>query len=117
MGVGRCCLGSSVRRAGRGFWSMGFVLIFLFFRLLFVLHGLILVLWAVCWGYPRLRADCRCVYEGEQEPAEPHFRYIMTGTLDQPDALPPKGEFFCKNRSAWMPEVPGECLPGWEGVE
>ena len=67
--------------------------------------------------YPCLMADWKCVCEGEQEPAEPHFRYIMTGTLDQPDALPPKGEFFCKNRSAWMPEVPGECLPGGERVE
>ncbi|KAL8673967.1 MAG: hypothetical protein Q9168_001610 [Polycauliona sp. 1 TL-2023] len=23
------------------------------------------------------------------------FRYVMTGTLDDPGALPPKGEFFC----------------------
>ena len=31
----------------------------------------------------------------------------MCGTLDDPDALPPKGEFFCKARSKWMPEIPG----------
>ncbi|KAI4100648.1 MAG: hypothetical protein L6R37_005360 [Teloschistes peruensis] len=35
------------------------------------------------------------------------FRYVMTGTLDDPRALPPKGEFFCINREKWMPEVPG----------
>ncbi|KAL8769915.1 MAG: hypothetical protein Q9203_001168 [Teloschistes exilis] len=35
------------------------------------------------------------------------FRYVMTGTLDDPGALPPKGEFFCINREKWMPEVPG----------
>ncbi|KAL8964547.1 MAG: hypothetical protein Q9183_004380, partial [Haloplaca sp. 2 TL-2023] len=35
------------------------------------------------------------------------FRYIMTGTLNDPGALPPKGEFFCINREKWMPEVPG----------
>ncbi|KAL8770628.1 MAG: hypothetical protein Q9209_003696 [Squamulea sp. 1 TL-2023] len=35
------------------------------------------------------------------------FRYIMTGTLDDPAALPPKGEFFCQYREKWMPEVPG----------
>jgi len=36
-------------------------------------------------------------------------RYVMYGTLDHKgqDELSPKGEFFCKNRNAWMPEVPG----------
>ena len=34
------------------------------------------------------------------------FRYIMTGTLDHPGDLPPKGEFWCKRREKWMPEVP-----------
>ncbi|PGH15206.1 hypothetical protein AJ79_02571 [Helicocarpus griseus UAMH5409] len=41
------------------------------------------------------------------EPAKEHFRYIVVGTLDDPDALPPKGEFFCKHRASWMPEIPG----------
>lgn len=41
------------------------------------------------------------------EPARNDWRYVMTGTMDEPDALPPKGEFFCKNKSAWMPEIPG----------
>lgn len=41
------------------------------------------------------------------EPVKDKFRYIMTGTMDDPDAFPPKGEFFCINRSKWMPEVPG----------
>jgi len=35
------------------------------------------------------------------------FVYIMYGTLDKPMELPPKGEFFCKYRDGWMPEVPG----------
>ncbi|KAL8750356.1 MAG: hypothetical protein Q9199_007124 [Rusavskia elegans] len=35
------------------------------------------------------------------------FRYVMTGTLDDPGSLPPKGEFFCHYREKWMPEVPG----------
>ncbi|KAK5077323.1 hypothetical protein LTR51_003012 [Lithohypha guttulata] len=36
------------------------------------------------------------------------FRYIMTGTLDDgPDALPPKGEFFTRDRNKWMPQIPG----------
>ncbi|KAL1616806.1 hypothetical protein SLS54_008198 [Diplodia seriata] len=40
------------------------------------------------------------------EPAKPHCRYITVGSLDDPEALPPKGEFFCKSRASWMPEVP-----------
>ncbi|KAI4229262.1 MAG: hypothetical protein L6R36_001010 [Xanthoria steineri] len=35
------------------------------------------------------------------------FRYVMTGTLEDPGSLPPKGEFFCLYREKWMPEVPG----------
>ena len=30
----------------------------------------------------------------------------MWGTLDEPEKIPPKGEFFCKNRTEWMPEIP-----------
>ncbi|TFK46200.1 hypothetical protein OE88DRAFT_1668068 [Heliocybe sulcata] len=33
--------------------------------------------------------------------------YVFYGTLDEPDQLPPKGEFFCKVRAGWMPEIPG----------
>ncbi|KAL1681383.1 Mss4-like protein [Schizophyllum commune] len=33
--------------------------------------------------------------------------YLFYGSLDEPDALPPKGEFFTKYRARWMPEVPG----------
>ena len=43
-----------------------------------------------------------------KEEAAPRFRYVMTCTLDDPDALPPKGEFFCKDRNSWMPEVQGK---------
>jgi len=35
------------------------------------------------------------------------FVYIMYGSLDRPGQLPPKGEFFCKLREGWMPEIPG----------
>jgi hypothetical protein len=38
--------------------------------------------------------------------AKDHFRYVCVGSLDDPEALPPKGEFFCEQRSSWMPEVP-----------
>lgn len=31
----------------------------------------------------------------------------MYGTLDEPNELPPKGEFFCSRREKWMPEIPG----------
>ncbi|GCB18891.1 putative glutathione-dependent formaldehyde-activating enzyme [Aspergillus awamori] len=34
------------------------------------------------------------------------FRYICVGTLDDPEVLPPKGEFFCQSRVRWMPEIP-----------
>ena len=37
------------------------------------------------------------------------FTYITYGTLDEPEKVPPKGEFFCKYRDKWMPEVPGAC--------
>ncbi|OKL60685.1 hypothetical protein UA08_03969 [Talaromyces atroroseus] len=39
------------------------------------------------------------------EAAKDHFRFIVVGSLDDPEALPPKGEFFCKNRASWMPEI------------
>jgi len=40
------------------------------------------------------------------DPVADKQRYFFWGTLDEPDALPPKGEFFCKNRAGWMTEVP-----------
>ena len=42
-----------------------------------------------------------------QEAAADKFRYIVWGSLDEPEKIPPKGEFFCKNRASWMPEIPG----------
>jgi len=41
------------------------------------------------------------------ESAKDSFRYIAVGSLDDPEALPPKGEFFCRYRASWMPEIPG----------
>lgn len=43
-----------------------------------------------------------------QEPVKDEIRYVCVGTLDDPDALPPAGEFFCEKRASWMPEIPGE---------
>ncbi|KAJ8058055.1 hypothetical protein OCU04_012914 [Sclerotinia nivalis] len=43
---------------------------------------------------------------GEQ--AKEHFRYVMYGTIDKPEGLDPKGEFFCKYREKWMPEIEGK---------
>ena len=34
--------------------------------------------------------------------------YLFYGSLDEPDALPPKAEFFCKDRADWMPEIAGK---------
>ncbi|KAF1973775.1 DUF636 domain protein [Bimuria novae-zelandiae CBS 107.79] len=45
-----------------------------------------------------------CEY-GEQ--AKDAFRYVVVGSLDDPGALPPKGEFFCSERETWMPKIPG----------
>ncbi|KAI0749283.1 DUF636 domain protein [Daedaleopsis nitida] len=51
--------------------------------------------------------DCGSFVLEYGEEAKEHSRYICVGSLDEPDALPPKGEFFCKSRAGWMPEVPG----------
>lgn len=49
------------------------------------------------------------IQRSRQEQAADKFRYVTYGTLDDPEKLPPKGEFFCKERSSWMPEIPGLC--------
>ncbi|SPO06998.1 related to DUF636 domain protein [Cephalotrichum gorgonifer] len=41
------------------------------------------------------------------EKAADKFRYVMWGTFNNPEMFPPKGEFFCKYRACWMPEIPG----------
>ncbi|RMJ25299.1 DUF636 domain protein [Aspergillus sp. HF37] len=41
------------------------------------------------------------------ERAKNSFRYICVGSLDDPEVFPPKGEFFCRSRASWMPEIPG----------
>jgi hypothetical protein len=33
--------------------------------------------------------------------------HLFYGSLDNPDSLPSKGEFFCTYRAKWMPEIPG----------
>jgi len=35
------------------------------------------------------------------------YTYLFVGTLDDPGVLPPKGEFFCKEREKWMPRIEG----------
>src|SRR5690606_1248406 len=62
---------------------------------------------------PRI-ASTRCDFQilnlvEPQEQAADEFRYVMWGTLDEPETFPPKGEFFCENRAGWMPEIPGLC--------
>ncbi|KAJ5369487.1 hypothetical protein N7509_014099 [Penicillium cosmopolitanum] len=47
------------------------------------------------------------------EMAKEKFRYIAAGSFDDPEALPPKGEFFCKARASWMPEIP-DIFHKWE---
>ena len=32
----------------------------------------------------------------------------MYGTIDKPEGLDPKGEFFCRYREHWMPEIEGK---------
>lgn len=46
--------------------------------------------------------------KNEQEQAKDHFRYVMYGTIDKPQGLDPKGEFFCRYRENWMPEIDGK---------
>ncbi|KAK3499498.1 Mss4-like protein [Neurospora hispaniola] len=41
------------------------------------------------------------------EEAADKFRYVMWGSFDEPEKVPPKGEFFCKNKPKWMPDIPG----------
>ncbi|KAL5347497.1 hypothetical protein ACLOAV_007809 [Pseudogymnoascus australis] len=55
------------------------------------------------------REFCDECGSGILEYAEPatEYTYIMYGTLDEPNELPPKGEFFCSRREKWMPEIPG----------
>ncbi|PVI02959.1 hypothetical protein DM02DRAFT_275739 [Periconia macrospinosa] len=69
-------------------------------------------------GVPVYREFCGkcgsriCEYhEGIKE----HFRYVSIGSLEEPSMLPPKGEFFCSQREAWMPEVHG--IPQNSGKE
>jgi len=43
----------------------------------------------------------------DQEAAADKFRYVMWGTFDEPEKVPPKGEFYCKYKPTWMPDIPG----------
>jgi hypothetical protein len=43
-----------------------------------------------------------------QETAASEWRYLVVGSLDDTEALPPKGEFFCRDRASWMPEISSE---------
>lgn len=45
-----------------------------------------------------------------QDAVKDKFRYVCVGSLDDPEALPPKGEFFCKSRASWMPEIPSKSV-------
>ncbi|EHL00326.1 putative Conidiation-specific protein 10 [Glarea lozoyensis 74030] len=41
-----------------------------------------------------------------QEPENTNYQYVMYGTIDNSEGLDPKGEFFCRYRNEWMPEIP-----------
>lgn len=43
----------------------------------------------------------------DQEAAADKFRYVTWGSFDEPEKVPPKGEFFCKEKPEWMPDIPG----------
>lgn len=43
-----------------------------------------------------------------QEQARDIFRSVVLGSLDEPSALPPKGEWYCSQREDWMPVIPGK---------
>lgn len=58
--------------------------------------------------YPSLDIDIDLNFFFFQEQAADKFRYITYGTLDDPEQLPPQGEFFCKDRASWMPDIPGK---------
>ncbi|KAK4164382.1 Mss4-like protein [Cladorrhinum sp. PSN259] len=51
--------------------------------------------------------DCGAFICEYGEEAANKFRYVMWGTFDEPEKVPPKGEFFCKYRAEWMPEIEG----------
>lgn len=42
-----------------------------------------------------------------QEQAKDHFRQVALGSLDEPSAFEPRGEFYCSQREGWLPEMPG----------
>ncbi|KZV73322.1 DUF636 domain protein, partial [Peniophora sp. CONT] len=39
------------------------------------------------------------------EPVKDKFRYIVAGSSEDPDALPPKSELFYESRTSRMPEI------------
>lgn len=43
-----------------------------------------------------------------QEQAKDHFRLVAFGSLDDPTPFEPTGEFYCVQREAWVPAVPGK---------
>ena len=72
-----------------------------------------ILLWSrgLCRSSESLRTvtqrDQHQISSNEHQEPKTDFTYIMYGTLEKPGELPPKGEFFCKRREAWMPEIPG----------
>ncbi|KAL2219705.1 DUF636 domain protein [Thermoascus aurantiacus ATCC 26904] len=47
------------------------------------------------------------------DPVKERCRYVSVGSLDDPEAFPPRGEFFCRDRASWMPEIP-DVFHKWE---
>ncbi|KAF9871496.1 duf636 domain protein [Colletotrichum karsti] len=51
--------------------------------------------------------DCGAFTCEYGEAAADKFRYVVWGTFDEPDKVPPRGEFFCSQREGWMPQIEG----------
>lgn len=111
MGAGWCFTGSFVGNVGVGYWSMGFVFLFCASHhcSLDCLEDLS-ELQSGAFGSPFGLVLVFCIVKNGSSSPQANAGdniYIFYGTMDKPEELPPKGEFFCKYRDSWMPEVPG----------
>lgn len=55
-------------------------------------------------------SDCSVVSCADflQEQAKDHYRLMALGSLDDLTVFEPTGEFYCTQREAWVPKVPGK---------
>jgi hypothetical protein len=104
MGLAWSCIANSATRVARDCWNTAYVtdprLPGLSSIYLYVSGG----------GCFRLVGASWLIRQRRKQASAGDFIYIFYGTLDHPEDLPPKGEFFCKKRDSWMPEIPGMTL-------